>query len=235
MDKTCGLFVTTLLLLGISNLVYSTPLWAIIRVWPVPMPVHANSPILPLFLSTSCAMDLPCVKPVDFNVQVYNATAFSLNSALCFVTMGKAQTPCITLSIRTLSNWMDPVNLGGAGSGVLGAALTQVAGGETSGAGSMGTNATAFLNITTFLLKSNVTVPRKLNQHIKNATVRRILPWCPPDQSFPQVFTSCQGWVTSDVELSPGFTLVPPLKRNYLALLVMQQVDLMSGRFISRF
>lgn len=60
------------------------PLWAIVRTWPVPMPVHENSSVLPAMFSTDCEAGLPCIRPLGESTQKFTATNFTLRSALCF-------------------------------------------------------------------------------------------------------------------------------------------------------
>jgi hypothetical protein len=106
----------------------SIPLWAVVRSWPVPLPVHSNSSTLPLFFATECYLDVPCARQTPQEPRVYNSTSFHLNYTLCFVhNVDKPFTPCIFLKKKIISNWADPISQNKVSSGVLFDALTQVA------------------------------------------------------------------------------------------------------------
>lgn len=192
--------------------VLSIQLWTIVRSWPVPMPVHANSTVLPLFTSTQCFMEVPCAMPMGQEPVLYNATAFPLNFTLCFTTKTKAHTPCIVLKNTTLTNWVDPVSFSKVGTRVLVETLKQVSAGKIESSRNIPNNDRALLNITTMLLRSNVTAPWTSQWPNRNTTYKKVLPWCPPDLSFPPVFTPCQSKESPDMEIASGFALSPPIK-----------------------
>ena len=74
----------------------SIPLWAVVRSWPVPLPVHSNSSTLPLFTATECFLDVPCAQQTPQDPRVYDSMSFHLNYTLCFVhNVDKPFTPCI--------------------------------------------------------------------------------------------------------------------------------------------
>lgn len=63
--------------------------------WPVPIPVHANSSLLPILFSTSCDMDAPCLPSPEPKSEKFNATRVDLNGTMCFSLDKKP--PCIWL------------------------------------------------------------------------------------------------------------------------------------------
>jgi hypothetical protein len=73
-------------------------------------------------------------------------------------------------------------------SGVLLNALTQVVQGAQSGSNGVGTNVTSPINITTIMIKGNVTIPKRSRWPVSNATAICSVPWCHPDLAFPIVF-----------------------------------------------
>lgn len=82
-------------------------LWAVTRAWPVPMPVHFNSSLLPTLFSTSCDMDAPCIPTPDQKIESFNLTSIQLNGTMCFSL--KRGSPCIRLKRDNLTNWKDPL------------------------------------------------------------------------------------------------------------------------------
>ena len=130
------------------------PLWAVVRSWPVPLPVHSNSSTLPLFFTTNCFLDVPCARQTPQEPRVYNSTSFHLNYTLCFVhNVDKPFTPCMFLKKKIISNWADPINQSKVSSGVLINALMQVVQGAQSGSSDVGNNVTSPINITTIMIK----------------------------------------------------------------------------------
>ena len=155
--KMILLFLLLMIETGIS-----IPLWAIVRSWPVPLPVHSNSSTLPLFFATECYLDAPCARQTPQEPRVYNSTSFHLNYTLCFVhNVDKPFTPCIFLKKKIISNWADPISQNKVSSGVLFNALTQVAQGAQSGSGDVENNITSPINITTIMIKGKVTIPKR--------------------------------------------------------------------------
>lgn len=155
----------------------SIPLWAIVRSWPEPLPVHSNSSILPLFLATECFLDACCARQTPHEPQVYNSTSFHLNYTLCFVhNVDKPFTPCMFLKKKIISNWADAINQNKVSSGVLFNALTQVVQGAQSGSSDVGNNVTSPINITTIMIKGNVTIPKRSRWPVGNATAIRSVP-----------------------------------------------------------
>lgn len=157
-----SLFLRLLMLLLFLKKIEAMTLWAITRTWPVPMPIHSNSSILPAFFSTNCDMDIPCGQPLGEESQPYSATNFSLASTLCFKPFKKnSSSPCIYLKRVTLGHWLDPLrSFPHQMTNMLTEALSKVAAGATggSGTGSQGGDTTA---VTTLLLTSNLTIPIK--------------------------------------------------------------------------
>jgi hypothetical protein len=140
----------------------SIPLWAIVRSWPVPLLVHSNSSTLPLFFATECFLDEPCARQTPQEPRVYNSVSFHLNYTPCFVhNVDKPFTPCMFLKKKIISNWADPINQSKVSSGVLINALMQVVQGAQSGSSDVGNNVTSPINITTIMIKGNVTIPKR--------------------------------------------------------------------------
>ena len=139
----------------------SIPLWAVERLWPVPLLVHSNSSTLPFLFATECFLDVPCARQTQ-EPRVYNSTSFHLNYTLCFVhNVDKPFTPCIFLKKKIISNWADPIIQNKVSSGVLFNALKQIAQGAQSGSGDIGNNVASPINITTIMMKGNVTIPKR--------------------------------------------------------------------------
>jgi hypothetical protein len=65
-------------------------------------------------------------------------------------------------------------------------ALTQVGQGVQSGSSDVGNNSP--INVTTIMIKGNVTIAKRSRWPVGNATVIRSMPWCHPDLAFPIVF-----------------------------------------------
>jgi hypothetical protein len=103
--KMMLLFLLLMIETGIS-----IPLWAVVRSWPVPLPVHSNSSIMPLFFATQCFLDVPCARQAHQESRVYNSMSFHLNYTLYFVhNVDKPFIPCIFLKKKIISNWADPI------------------------------------------------------------------------------------------------------------------------------
>ena len=71
-------------------------------------------------------------------------------------------------------------------------ALTQVVQGAQSDSGDFGNNVTSPINITTIMIKGNVTMPKRSRWPVGHATAIHSMPWCHPDLAFPIVFSPCQ-------------------------------------------
>jgi hypothetical protein len=139
----------------------SIPLWAIVRSWPVSLPVHSNSFTLPLFFATERFLDVPCAQQTPQEPWVYNSTSFHLNYTFCFLhNVDKPFTPCIFLKKKIISNWADPISQNKVSSGVLFNALTQVVQVVQSGSGDVGNNVTSPINITTIMIKEMRLLPK---------------------------------------------------------------------------
>jgi hypothetical protein len=109
------------------RLMIETGIRAIVRSWPVPLPIHSNSSTLPLFFATKCFLDAPCAQQTPRKPWVYKSTSFHLNYTIWFMhNVDKPFTPCMFLKKKIISNWADPVSQNKVGSGVLLNALTQV-------------------------------------------------------------------------------------------------------------
>ncbi|XP_063138775.1 uncharacterized protein LOC120100799 [Rattus norvegicus] len=206
---------TLLLLLGMIIQVNSITLWAIARSWPVPMPVHSNSTVLPTFFSISCLRDVPCIVPTGEMPQRYAATNVSLLHTLCF-TIKDSSLPCIWLRRATLANWLNPISDSTMNTGIILAALSQIAQGVSSPSEDMSVDSSADLNITTLIVMHNCSVPSRPGQgnYAQNSsTRRRVLPACPPPphQEFPPNFTPCQSPFHRTKQFLPGFEFSPPL------------------------
>jgi hypothetical protein len=70
---------------------------------------------------------------------------------------------------------------------------------------------TSPINFTTIMIKGNVTIPRRLQRPVGNATAICSMPWCHPDLAFPIVFSPCQSKIFPLKEIAKGFVLSPPL------------------------
>ena len=89
--------------------------------------------------------------------------------------------------------------------------LTQVVQGEQLGSSDVGNNVTSPINITTIMIKGNVTIPKRSRWPVGNATIKRSMPWCHPNLTFPIVFSPCQSKFFPQKEIAKGFVLSPPL------------------------
>ncbi|WP_254797612.1 hypothetical protein [Geopseudomonas aromaticivorans] len=92
---------------SLANPGQGTILWAIAKVWPIPLPVHTVSKVLPVFFSTSCELGLPCVN-LDPDTAQYSATNISLHGALCFSLINNSN-PCIWMKNGLIGSWIDPL------------------------------------------------------------------------------------------------------------------------------
>jgi hypothetical protein len=71
-------------------------------------------------------------------------------------------------------------------------ALMQVVQRAQSGSSDVKNNVTSPINITTIMIKRNVTIPKRSQWPVSNATIKRSMPWCHPNLTFPIVFSPCQ-------------------------------------------
>ena len=124
-------------------------LWAIAKAWPIPIPVHSTSKVLPVFFSTSCELGLPCVN-LDPSMAMYNATDVPLKGALCF-SLENNSNPCIWLKNGSVGNWLDPLTDNHVPLAMLTEALRTINMGASSGTGS-GKNGGNVTSITTLLM-----------------------------------------------------------------------------------
>jgi hypothetical protein len=90
-------------------------------------------------------------------------------------------------------------------------ALTQVAQGTQSGSSDVKNNVTSPINITTIIIKKNMTIPKRSWWPLDNATAICSMPWCHPDLTFPIVFSPCQSNIFPRKKIAKGFILSPPL------------------------
>lgn len=158
------------------------PLWAIAKTWPVPLPVHHMSKVLPVFFSTSCELGLPCVN-LDPTIANYSASNVSLQGALCF-SLKNYSNPCIWLKKGSLGNWLDPLGYNQVPLHMLTEALSQITSGSNLGSGS-GNNGACSTNITTLLMLMEGLRPSNSQYSQANSTARQVLPFCAPDLCYP--------------------------------------------------
>jgi hypothetical protein len=157
-------------------------------------------------------LDVPCAQQTPQEPRVYNSMSFHLNYTLCFVhNVDKPFTPCIFLQKKIISNWADPISQNKVSSGVLFNALMQISQGAQSGSGDVGNNVTSPINITTILIKGNVTISKISRWPVGNASAICSMPWCHLDLAFPIDFSPCQSNVFPRKEIAKGFVLSPPL------------------------
>jgi hypothetical protein len=86
-------------------------------------------------------------------------------------------------------------------------ALMQVVQGAQSGSSDAGNNVTSPINITTIMIKGNVTIPKRSGCPVGNPTIKRSVPWCHPDLAFPIVFSPCQSKIFPRKEIAQGFVV----------------------------
>ena len=86
-------------------------------------------------------------------------------------------------------------------------ALTQVAQGAQSGSSDVGNNITSSINITTIMIKGNVTIPKRSQWPVGNATAICSVPWCHLDLAFPKFLSPCQSKIFPRKEIAKGFAL----------------------------
>ena len=115
------------------------------------------------------------------------------------------------LKKKIISNWADPISQSKVSSAVLINALMQVIQGAQSGSSDVGNNVASPINITTIMIKGNVTIPKRSQWSVGNVTAIRSMPWCHLDLAFPIVFSPCQSNVFPWKEIAKGFVLSPPL------------------------
>jgi hypothetical protein len=85
-------------------------------------------------------------------------------------------------------------------------ALKQVVQGAQSGSGDVGNNVTSPINITTIMIKGNVSMITMAP--VGNATAIHSVPWCHPDLGFPIVFFTLSIKNFSSGRNSKGFCFV---------------------------
>lgn len=201
-----------LLLVGLTlpllSYEHKMKLWALTRTWPVPMPVHAESDALPTMFSRSCEMDTPCMRPGEDSPQIFRLTKVNLTGTFCFSLI--TRTPCIQLKHKNITAWMSPPQQSEASIAVLVGALNQISSGQASGSGTSSQRHDA-ISVTTLGIRSSLLVP--VANANDDGTHFTASPHCVPDSSFPPIFTPCQSKSWEQKQLSPGFTLSPPLKR----------------------
>ena len=87
-------------------------------------------------------------------------------------------------------------------------ALMQIAQGAQLGSGDVGNNVTSPINITTIMIKGNVTIPKRSRLSVGNATAIRSVPWCHLDLAFPIVSFTLSIKNFSSERNSKGFCFV---------------------------
>jgi hypothetical protein len=126
---------------------------------------------LPLFFAKECFSDVPYAQQTPQEPRVYKSTIFHLYYTLCFVhNMDKPFKPCIFLKKKIISNWADPIIQNKVSSGILFNALTQIAQGAQLRSGDVENSVTSSINITTIMIKGNVTIPKRSQWPVGNAT-----------------------------------------------------------------
>ncbi|XP_077875342.1 uncharacterized protein LOC144366047 [Ictidomys tridecemlineatus] len=183
--------------------------WAVARAWPMPMPVHSNSSVLPTLFSTSCEMSAPCTSPRGDMENIFNQSQVNLTGVFCF---SLGNTNCISLKTKNLTNWEDPLRSSRVSGSILSAVLSQVVSGKQSGSGTPATS--SVLNITTLAIISEVLIPMPPSSNSTcNATHFKASPYCTPNFGFPPTFTPCQDHSWEKHQVAKGFSFSPPLKR----------------------
>ena len=105
---------------------------------------------------------MPYARQTPQEPWVYKSTSFHLNYTLCFVhNVDKPFIPCIFLKKKIIASWEDPISQNKVSSGVLFNALTQIAQGAKPRSGDAENNVTSSINITTIMIKGNVTIPKR--------------------------------------------------------------------------
>jgi hypothetical protein len=84
--------------------------------------------------------------------------------------------PVCFLKKKIISNWADPISQNKVSSGVLFNALMQVVQGAQSGSSDVGNNVASPINITTIMIKGNVTIPKRSQWPVSNATIKHSMP-----------------------------------------------------------
>lgn len=184
-------------------------LWAVTRAWPIPMPIHADSNILPTLFATTCEMEMPCRDPMSTETSVFNLTSFNLTEVFCFSLHSSSQ-HCVRLLLKNVTSWDNPLQYNSVSLNILTSALTQVSQGLQSGSG-VGNNS-GVVNITTLVTVSTGHFPWA-RKNATNATRFLASPACTPYKSFPPIFTHCQDRNWDYKEVAPGFSISPSLKK----------------------
>ncbi|XP_058437055.1 uncharacterized protein LOC131424383 [Marmota monax] len=200
------------LVLVLVPMAQTTPMqwWAVARAWPMLMPVHGNSSVLPTLFSTSCEMSAPCASPRGDMESIFNQSQVNLTGVFCF-SLGNAN--CISLKTKNLTNWEDPLRSSQVSGSIISAVLSQVVSGKQSGSGTPA-NSSA-LNITTLAIISKVLIPVPPSSNSTyNATHFKASPYCTPNLGFPPTFTPCQDHSWEKHQVAKGFSLSPSLKRH---------------------
>uniref|UniRef100_UPI004038A47E uncharacterized protein LOC143402351 n=1 Tax=Callospermophilus lateralis TaxID=76772 RepID=UPI004038A47E len=190
----------------------ATPMqwWAVARAWPMPMPVHGNSNVLPTLFSTSCEMSAPCASPRGDMERIFNQSQVNLTGVFCF---SLKNANCISLKTKNLTNWEEPLRSNQVSGSIISAVLSKVASGKQSGSGTPA-NSSSALNITTWAIISEVLIPvPPSSSSIYKATHFKASPYCSPNLGFPPTFTPCQDHSWEKHQVAKGFSLSPSLKR----------------------
>ncbi|XP_058428295.1 uncharacterized protein LOC131423344 [Marmota monax] len=199
------------LVLVLVPMAQTTPMqwWAVARAWPMPMPVHGSSSVLPTLFSTSCEMSAPCASPRGDVESIFNQSQVNLTGVFCF-SLGNAN--CISLKTKNLTNWEDPLRSNQVSGSIINAVLSQVVSGKQLGSGTP-VNSSAF-NITTLAMISKVLIPVPPSSNSTyNATHFKASPYCTPNLGFPPTFTPCQDHSWERLQVAKGFSFSPSLKR----------------------
>lgn len=185
-------------------------LWAMSKTWPIPLPVHCASKMLPVFFSTSGELGLPCVN-LDAIISPYSASNVTLIGALCF-SLRNFSNSCIWLKNGSLGNWLDPLCHNQVPLNMPTEVLSQVTTDLSSGSGS-GFNGTSTTSVTTLLMLMEGLRPSNSYYFQQNSTSCQVLPFCAPNLSYPPHWTTCQSPDRKLLQISPGFQFSPPLEK----------------------
>nr|XP_048291366.1 uncharacterized protein LOC125401190 [Myodes glareolus] len=185
-------------------------LWAIAKAWPIPIPVHSTSKVLPVFYSTSCELGLPWVN-LDPSMAMYNAADVPLQGALC-LSLENNSNPCMWLKNDSVGNWLDPLTDNHVPLAMLAEALRTISMGASSGTGS-GKNSSNSTSITTLLMLMEGLRPSNSCFGLRNSTTWQVLPYCVPNLGYPPHWTPCQSPDHKSKQIAPGFEFTLPLGR----------------------
>nr|XP_030708315.1 uncharacterized protein LOC115850817 [Globicephala melas]XP_030710707.1 uncharacterized protein LOC115852240 [Globicephala melas] len=179
--------------------------WGISRTWPVPMPVHAKSRVLPILYASDCSMYTPCIDPQNMDWISYNGSSVRINKTLCF--SWDLNVSCIGLLWKRLVAWDNPLKHNQMPFNMLSEALSKISLGAQSGSGD-GANGLELMNVTTLLFYHDGVIPvrnKKVNQTRGNNTLNFLS--CVPNVRYPPVFTSCAGKDFASLQVAHGFRL----------------------------